>query len=308
MRTLIARTLLAATSLWLIVTVGFVCVYKLPGDPARMVLGRQASLEALQEFRAKAGLDEPLWRQYARFLDRTVHLDFGNSLLYRRPVIDLIHERMIMTAKLVSFSLVAVVIIAFVLPLLLRLLSADRCSQWLSGTSMVIGVAPPYVLGVVILTLLAGQLGWVSPIFEPGKVAAWILPSLVLAAYPTTITMRLFENQLAHELGQQYVVRARAMGFRSGPILLREVVPNAMTAALASLANGLAAFITGTFFVEVIFGISGLGRLTYEAIANKDIALLAALCIVFAFAITAVSNILYLAQLLIDPRLRDSHA
>jgi peptide/nickel transport system permease protein len=194
------------------------------------------------------------------------------------------------------------------MPLVLRLTGSVNAKQWLQRCSVAVGIAPPYVLGVVILALFAGWLGWVSAIFDPQRISAWILPTLVLAAYPTAITMRLFENQIAGELGKPYVVRAKAMGFSHRTILLCEVLPNALTAALAALANGLAAFVTGTFFVEVIFGISGLGRLTYEAIGNKDIALLAGLCMVFAIAITAISAGLDLAQLLIDPRLRSRHA
>lgn len=305
MGALFNRVSLALVSIWLIVTVGFVSVYMMPGDPARMILGRQASPQAIQEFRVKAGLNQPIWKQYEKFLDRTVHLDFGNSLLFRRPVSELIRERSLITAKLVLFSFVTVMVIAFFVPLLLRIANARKSAQWLQSTTMMIGIAPPYVLGVVILTLFAGNLGWISPIFDPSKVTPWILPSLVLAAYPTTITMRLFENQITHELSQQYVVRARAMGFPHRFVLVREILPNALTAAIAALANGLAFFVTGTFFVEVIFGIPGLGQLTYQAIVNKDIALLAALCIVFAIAISAISAVLDVSQLLIDPRLRD---
>ena len=98
------------------------------------------------------------------------------------------------------------------------------------------------------------------------------------------------------------------MGFPYRTILVHEALPNAMTAALAALANGLAAFWTGTFFVEVIFGIGGLGQLTYEAISNKDIALLAALCLVFAIGITVISATLEVCQLLLDPRLRENRA
>jgi len=299
---------MALLTMWLIVTIGFVCVYKLPGDPARMILGRQASEEALREFRLQAGLDRPLWRQYPRFVDRTIHLNLGDSLVYRRPVVELIRERSAATVKLVFFSLLEVITIAFIIPLLLRLTGSEIARNWLQRCSVALGIVPPYVLGVVILAILAGSLGWVSAIFEPARIRAWILPSLVLAAYPIAITMRLFENHMQCELRKLYVVRAKVMGFSHRVIVLREVLPNALTTALAAVANGLASFVTGTFFVEVIFGISGLGRLTYDAIGNKDIGLLAGLCIVFAVAITAISTTLDLAQLMIDPRLRGRHA
>jgi peptide/nickel transport system permease protein len=97
------------------------------------------------------------------------------------------------------------------------------------------------------------------------------------------------------------------MGASAFGALLREAVPNALTAALPAFANAMAVFLTGTFFVEVIFGISGLGRLTYEAISNKDITLLAALCLLFATAISMVSTLLEIVRFAIDPRLRSPH-
>jgi len=308
MRSILTRIVLLVVTVWLILTVGYVCIYRLPGDPARIILGRQASEETLQAYRARAGLDLPLWRQYETFVWRVAHLDFGDSLLYRRPVSGLLRERSTLTLRLVCLALLESISLAFVFPIGFRLVGMQRVRKWLQNVSTALGVAPPYVLGVTSLAVFAGWLAWVSPIFEPMKSSAWIMPSLVLAAYPTAVTMRLFNNQLDTVLHAPYIVRAKAMGFPYRTILVHEALPNAMTAALAALANGLAAFWTGTFFVEVIFGIGGLGQLTYEAISNKDIALLAALCLVFAIGITVISATLEVCQLLLDPRLRENRA
>src|SRR6266403_1893799 len=97
---LIPRIAFLLCTVWLILTIGFYCVYRLPGDPARMILGHQASEETVQAFRIHAGLDQPLWRQYARSVNRSMRLDFGDSLLYRRRVVDLIQERGFTTVKL----------------------------------------------------------------------------------------------------------------------------------------------------------------------------------------------------------------
>lgn len=307
MRNVATRTGLFLATLWLILTAGFLCVYKLPGDPARMILGRQASEETLEQFRLHARLNEPLWNQYVFFTRRIITGDLGDSLLYRRPVAGLVAERSGMTARLVGCSLVFVVVIAFVVPILLRLVGSISGRATFQTIAVAFGIAPPYVAGVLALALFAGKLGWINVIFDPTKISNWILPSLVLAAYPASVVMRLFDSELNNSVRSLFVLRARAMGASAFGALLREAVPNALTAALPALANAMAVFLTGTFFVEVIFGISGLGRLTYEAISNKDITLLSTLCLLFAAAICLVSTLLEIVRLAIDPRLRSPH-
>jgi peptide/nickel transport system permease protein len=307
-RALWTRAAFLAAALWLIVSIAFVSVYALPGDPARLVLGQRATREALATFRIRAGLEEPFYRRYLAFLGRTVRLDFGDSLVQRRPVKDLIIERAPQTVGLVLAAMASVLIFSFLLPVLLRLCQACAILRVFERFWAGVAVAPPYVLAVAALVVFAGWLNWVPAIFQPGELRSWVLPALVLASYPTAIILRLFHQQLEDALSSTYVLRARAMGFPEWQILLREVLPNALTTALAALANGLAFFVTGTFFVEVVFGISGLGGLTYEAIRNKDIALLVGLCMVFAVTITAISVALEVVLRLLNPRLREAYA
>jgi ABC-type dipeptide/oligopeptide/nickel transport system permease component len=163
-------------------------------------------------------------------------------------------------------------------------------------------VAPPYVLSIVALLLVAVRLSLVPVTFEPGRVSAWILPAAVLAAYPIAVTIRLLNEQIARALQAPYVTTARALGYSERDVLLRFALPNALTPAMAALANGLAFFVTGSFFVEVVFGIGGWGTLAYEAVRNKDIAVLVGVTIIFGAAICAVSALLQLTLIALDPR------
>lgn len=305
MRAFQSRILVYVATVWLIVTIGFVCLYWLPGDPARMILGHQASQESINAFRHTAGLDRPLLQQYGNFLGRALAGNFGESLLYRRPVAGLICERSRLTLMLVAASLLVVLLVGFVAPLVFRLLDLKKTGRLFQMLTTAQGIAPPYILGVVSLSIFAGGLGWITVIFDSHRITDWILPAIVLAAYPSSVVLRLFDAELSGVLEKPYVIRARATGWNRQTVLLREALPNALTAALPALANAIAVFVTGTFFVEVIFGIPGLGRLTYEAIANKDIALLSALCLVFAMAICTLSTLLEFSRLMVDPRLRE---
>jgi ABC-type dipeptide/oligopeptide/nickel transport system permease component len=108
-------------------------------------------------------------------------------------------------------------------------------------------------------------------------------------------------------MGSDYVLRARAQGNGDASILLREALVNALSAPLSAMANGLAYFFTGTFFVEVAFGIGGLGSLTYDAVRNKDVTVIAGVCLFFAIAISAMSFVLDVAHHVLVPRLRRNH-
>jgi len=304
---LLSRLALFVASILLILVVAFFVVYRLPGDPARMILGPRADAETVQRFRTQAGLDRPIWLQFGGFATRSLRLDFGDSLIQRRPVIQLIRERAGYTLKLVAYALAILVWFAILLPLALSsmgLHSADRVVRSLWGAA---AAAPPYVLALITLVVMAGFLRWLPAVFEPDRFICWLFPSAVLAVYPTSLVSRLFANALERAMTSDYAVRARAQGFPDRVILLKEAVINAATAPVSALANGLAYFVTGTFFVEAAFGIGGLGTLTYDSIRNKDVTVLASICLLFAFVVSAVSAVLDLSQHLMDPRLRRSH-
>lgn len=304
---LLSRLALLVGGVLLIVTTSFAVVYLLPGDPARMILGPRASADTIAQFRLDAGLNDSVGRQYLAFIDRLARLDLGESLVYRRPVLDVLRERLGRTFTLISVALAVMLVFAIIAPLLLRaggLLWIDGLirQSWIG-----LAAAPPYVLALLTLTLFAGHLALLPAVFAPDRWRCWLAAGVVLAVYPTALVSRLFANALDVEMGSDYALRARAQGFHDTSILLREAVVNASSAPLSAIANGLAYFFTGTFFVEVAFGIGGLGSLTYDAVRNKDLTLIAGVCLFFAVAISVLSFVLDLAHHALVPRLRRSH-
>jgi ABC-type dipeptide/oligopeptide/nickel transport system permease component len=278
-RSIHSRFVRVICTLWLIVTAAFVCA-----------------------FRRTAGLDQPIATQYARFVTRAARLDLGDSLVQRRPVTSLLRERGYQTLTLLAVASALLVSFGIIVPVLLQLSKVSIVRESYAALWTLAAVAPPYVLSIVALLLVAVRLSLVPVTFEPARASAWILPAAVLAAYPIAVTIRLLNEQSAHALQSPYVTTARALGYPERDVLLRFALPNALTPAMAAIANGLAFFVTGSFFVEVVFGIGGWGTLAYEAVRNKDIAVLVGVTIIFGTAICLVSALLQLALLALDPR------
>ena len=301
------RLMMFAGGLALILMTSFFAIYRLPGDPARMILGPRASTQSIEDFRQSAGLNDPVARQFWHFVGKVATLDLGESLAYRRPVVVLLRERMGQTLQLIGCAFLMLLFFAVLLPIGLRAAGLDSADNGLRALWTGFSAAPPYVLALVTLTLFAGFLHVLPAVFERDNIACWIAASFVLAAYPTALASRLFHDALASAISSDYATRARAQGFSEAAILLREALVNALTAPVSAIANGLAYFFTGTFFVEVAFGVGGIGSLTYEAIQNKDMTVLAGVCLLFAVIISALSAVLDLTQHLLNPRLRRSH-
>jgi peptide/nickel transport system permease protein len=240
--------------------------------------------------------------QYTRFVKRALTLDLGESLVQRRPVADLIRERAGQTAILIVISLGFLALCGLVLPICLRLVEWQLPPKVYGSFWTFLAIAPPYVLSILSLLAFASWLRWIPVSFDTTRPSAWIVPALVLAAYPTAVIIRLLNDQIDNVLGSPFIRTARAFGYSEPQVLLSFALPNAITPAMAAFANGVAFFVTGTFFVEVVFGIGGLGTLAYEAVRNKDVSVLVGVSIVFAGAICSISAVLQLLLLALDPR------
>lgn len=296
------RILSTVLALWVIISVSFACLYCLPGDPARIILGPQASAEAIVKFRHTAGLDLPLHDQYLRYLHQLTRLDLGYSFSMRRSVATLLRERGGMTLKLTLAATSLVVLYGVALPIVLRLFDRKWLADLYEGLLQLGALTPPYVLAVIGLLLFGGWLGWIRVVFDASRIIDWVIPAMALSAYPTGLIMRIFVGQLEEELHSSYACRARALGMPFSYIVLHEVLPNALPSALAAFANSLAYFVTGAFFVEAVFGIPGLGSLAQEALRNKDVAVLAGICLLFAVVVLFISFTLDILLRWLNPR------
>jgi peptide/nickel transport system permease protein len=289
----------------------FLVLDVLPGDPAAIMLGTSARPDTLAALRAELGLDQPaLWR-YLAWLGGLLHADFGMSVTYSLPVRDLIAERLAVTLPLAAIALL--IVLAFALPL--GVAAAARRGRMLDLLATIlsqVGVAVPnFWLGLIFILVFATGLGWLPAGGFPGWDAGFwngirslILPAFALALPQAAVLTRVVRSATLEVIGADFVRTARAKGVSSSRTLIRHVVPNALIPVATIVGLQLSFLIAGAILVENVFNLPGLGRLAFQALAQRDLVVMRAVVLVLAAIVIGVNALVDLAHLFLDPRLR----
>lgn len=284
----------------------------LPGDPARIMLGMNATEDAIAALRQQMGLDQPLLARYLDWISGLAIGDFGRSYTYSVPVIDLIAERVIVSLPLALLALTLSTAIA--IPV--GLFAASRRGRWpdlvTMGASQV-GVAVPnfwfalllvYVFAVWLRLVPAGGFpGWGAGAWPALK--ALILPAVALALPQAAILSRVTRSAMIEVLGEDYIRTARAKGLPRRIVLWRHALQNALIPVLTILGLQFAFLITGTIIIENVFSLPGLGRMIYQAITQRDLIVVEGVVILLVAAVILVNLVVDLSYAMVDPRLRD---
>lgn len=284
----------------------------LPGDPARFILGINASPEAVAALRQQMGLDSPALARFGSWLLGMLQGDFGHSQTQRLPVAQLIADRMAVTLPLTLFAMVISVAVGLPLGIL-----AARHRGKATDTGLMIlaqvGVAiPNFWFGMLLTLAFAVSLRWLptggfSPWAEDPAAAlrSLVLPSLALALPQAAILARVMRTALVDVSSQDYIRTARAKGMTFGEAMWRHGVRNALLPVLTILGLQFAFLIAGTIIVENVFYLPGLGRLIYTAINERDLVLVRSATIILVLAVSLTMLVVDLAYGLVDPRLRE---
>ncbi|MCV0397950.1 MAG: ABC transporter permease [Rhizobiaceae bacterium] len=283
----------------------------LPGDPARLMLGMNATPEAVESLRNQMGLNQPVPIRYLDWIGGLLVGDFGRSYTYSSPVIDLIAERASVSLPLALISLALSTAIA--IPVGLFAASRrGRVSDTLSMGAAQVGVAIPnfwfalilvYVFAVWLRLLPAGGFpGWGGGIW-PG-VRALVLPSVALALPQAAILARVTRSALLEVLGEDYIRTARAKGMPRRIVLWRHALRNAMIPVLTIMGLQFAFLLAGTIIIENVFYLPGLGRLIFQAITQRDLIVVEGVVILLVATIVLINILVDVAYAIVDPRLR----
>jgi peptide/nickel transport system permease protein len=308
---LLQRLLIGLATLLVASMVVFAVMEILPGDPALLMLGMNASPEALSTLREQMGLNQPVLVRYLDWIGGLAIGDFGRSYTYSSPVIDLIVERAAVSLPLALMSLVLSTVIAIPVGLYSASRRGKLSDSLAMGTAQV-GVAIPnfwfallliYVFAVWLRLVPAGGFpGWNAGIW-PG-VKSLILPAVALALPQAAILARVTRSALLEVLGEDYIRTARAKGMPRRTVLWRHALRNAMIPVLTILGLQFAFLLAGTIIIENVFYLPGLGRLVFQAITQRDLIVVEGVVMLLVATVVVVNLLVDLAYAFVDPRLR----
>ncbi|WP_273500815.1 ABC transporter permease [Paracoccus sphaerophysae] len=305
-RYILTRIARAALTILLVMTFAFV-VLRLSGDPAQILLGPDAPQDALEAFRERWGLNDPIWQQYLAYLRQLAALDFGMSMRDRSPALDLVLARVPATLALTVPALlikVAIGIPAGVYAALHRESVADRGVIMLAIFGFTI---PSFVMALLLVLIFSVQLGWLPA----GGADSWqhaILPIATLAIGGTGILARFSRSAMIEVLGQPYIRTAMAKGLPWRDVVWRHALPNAAVPIVTLLGFMVGAMVAGAVVVESIFSWPGVGRLIVVSVSNRDLAVVQCLLLVIAASMVVANLAVDFAYGLLDPRLRSKGA
>jgi ABC-type dipeptide/oligopeptide/nickel transport system permease component len=299
----IARRLSQSVFVMLGVTLVAFLLVHLSGDPISLMLPFDATPQQITETRAYWGLDEPLPVQYGRFLARVAQGDLGRSMKHNQPVAHLIGARIQATAELAVLAMV----LALVVAIPVGVLSATRpYSLWDTAATLLALVGrsmPVFWLGLLLILVFSVQLGLVPPSGR-GSPQQLLLPSVTLSTAAMATLTRLTRASLLDELAQDYLRTARAKGLAERLVLVRHGLRNAWIPIITVAGLQFAALLGGAIITETIFAWPGLGRLTVQAIYDRDLPLIQGAVLFFAGVFVVVNLVVDVLYAYLDPRIR----
>jgi ABC-type dipeptide/oligopeptide/nickel transport system permease component len=302
-RHILHRLLLTLPAIWLVLTMVFFLIHIVPGDPVEQILGEGAAPGQVAQLRHALGLDQPLYKQYGRYLGQIVQGDFGQSFKFQAPVRHVILERYSATLQLAFLALLvcaAIAIPAGVVSAHRRGSLTDRCI----GVFTLLGLAVPnFALGPLLITFFSIKLGWL-PVSGRGGPLNYILPAATLGAALAAILTRMVRSSMLEELSSDYVRTARAKGLSTTAVLLRHALRNALIPIITILGLQFGTLLAGTIVTETIFSWPGIGRLTVMAISSRDYPLLQGCILVIALSYVVVNLLTDVLYAVVDPRVR----
>jgi peptide/nickel transport system permease protein len=302
-RAVLRRLATGAVVLWAAATAAYLALLAAPGDTVDSIIGDGADTPQIRaQIVTEWRLDRPELVQYLDYLWGVLHGDLGRSYLLQRPVREVIGEQVWPTLKLALLAAGLGVLLALVLAVLTRRPWARRVS---STTELVVVSTPPFLIGIVLLSVFSFRFGW-FPVSGDRGVAALILPAVTLALPIAGVLTQVLRDGLDRALDEPFAVTARARGLRENAVLVRHALRHALLPAVTLTGWLFGILLGGAVIIEQVFGRPGLGQVTLQAVSTKDMPIVLAVVVLSAAVYVVLNTAADLAYLLIDPRLRRS--
>ena len=302
LRFVLARLVQSLVALAILTVVVFVLA-RATGDPLQLILPMSASEEDYANARQYLGLDRSYVEQYLSFVGKALTGDFGNSLRARRPVIELIRDRLPNSLKLAAFAMTVSLLMAFPLGVLAAVrkgTAIDRAAQVIAvlGQSL-----PTFWVAIVLIEVVAGRLQWL-PAAGSERLASYVLPGFTLGWFVVAGMMRLLRSGMLEVLDSEYVKLARVKGVAEHRVVWLHALKNALIPVVTFAGIYFSILVTTAIVVETVFAWPGLGRLAYEAITSRDFPVIQAVVLTTAAIVALVNLSVDCLYAFIDPRIR----
>jgi ABC-type dipeptide/oligopeptide/nickel transport system permease component len=301
-RYIVRRLLLLVPLLVGASVVVFLTMRLIPGDPARLALGPEATEDQVELMRRQWGLDQPLPVQYVVWLGHALQGDFGRSTVSRVPVSQEISLRLPATLRLAGLS----ILIASVLGLGFGVLAAVRHNTWVDHLSMLVALlgvcTPSFWFGLMLILVFSVQLGWL-PSFGEGGPEHLILPALTLGAAASAVIARVTRSSLLDVLQADFLRTARAKGLAEHVIIARHALKNALIPVLTLLGLEFGGLLAGAIVTETVFAYPGIGQLLVNSVNNRDFSVVQAALLLFSVQFVLVNLLVDVLYAVVDPRI-----
>ncbi len=308
---IIKRILISLLVVFLVSLFAFSLMHFLPGDPARLALGFEASEDDVQALREEMNLDKPIPEQYFLWIKNLIKGDLGDSIIYKRPVAELIKERLPRTVNIGVFSLLVGVPIGILVGVLCAVKRGKVIDQILTFLMTVLMGIPVFWLGMILILVFAIGLGvfpiqgYVAPSKDFGQYL-WhaILPVICMAGGMSARLSRQTRTNMLDSINQDYIRTARANGLSEGSVTYKHALKNALIPVISVVGLQVRVVIGGSLLVEQIFNIAGIGTLLTTALNNRDY-MIVQNCTLLISLFTVFANLIVdIAYGLVDPRIR----
>lgn len=300
---IVTRLSSAAVVVLGVICLVFLLIHLVPGDPVDMMLGESAQPADRTALRHELGLDRPVLSQLGHYLDGLAHLDLGTSFYTKRPIADMLAERIPATAELAAAGLVIAILIAFPLGVLA---AVRKDTPWDQGSMFfsLLGVSVPnFWLGPVLILVFSLWLGW-FPVSGRDGLSSLVLPAITLGTALAAILSRMVRSTLLEVLNEDYIRTARAKGLSERTVIVKHGLRNALLPTITLLGLQLGTLLGGAVITETVFSWPGVGKLTIDAILRRDYPVVQACVLLISLSYVGVNILTDLVYGWIDPRVR----
>jgi len=296
-----ARLFTALIVVFGVMTIVFMLIHIVPGDPVEVMLGESAQAADREALRETLGLNLPLSTQWVNYINGLLHLDLGTSLHSKRPVIDVLAERIPATSLLAGTS----ILIALIIALPLGVLAAVRKgSIWdrLAMTFSMLGVAiPNFWMGPILILVFSLWLGW-FPVSGDDQILSLVLPAVTLGTALAAILSRMIRASLLEVFNEDYIRAANARGLLPSTVIWKHALKNAALPVVTILGMQLGALLAGAVITETVFSWPGIGQLTIDAIQKRDYPVIQSCVLLISLTYVFINLLTDLAYAYLDPR------